>query len=413
MPSHLWLPFTQMAEFDARERTFVAARGTELYDARGRTLFDAISSVWVTIHGHSHPAIVEAIARQAATLDHATALGASNPVAEELALRLARLSGLDYAFFSSDGASAIEAALKMALQYWRSAGNPKRVKFAHLTASYHGDTAAAMSLSDIPVFKRNFGALCFETIETVSLEAVLARDDIAALVVEPIVQAAAGMRVVPQSWYAALASAAATSPAQRPLLVVDEIATGFGRTGTFFAYEQLGLAPDFVCVGKGITGGSLALSATLATRRIYEAFLGDARDARQFFHGHSYAANPIACAAALASLELFETEATLAHVAVLESALERALGPLRTHPLVREIRRAGLMCGIELRPPAEASYRTSFAWHVASELYEHGHFTRPIGDTIQLVPPLSSSVAELEAFVAALPDALEGVPVRA
>ncbi len=413
MPSHLWLPFTQMAAFDAAERTFVSARGTALRDARGRALFDAISSVWVTIHGHSHPAIVDAIARQAATLDHATALGATNPVAEELAARLAQRSGLDYAFFASDGASAIEAALKMTLQYWRTTGSPERVKFAHLPASYHGDTAAAMSLSDISVFKRNFGAICFETIEAVPLDRVLARHDIAAVVVEPIVQAAAGMHIVPPAWYAPLRALTALSPDTRPLLIVDEIATGFGRTGTLFAYEQLGLAPDLMCVGKGLTGGSLALSATLATRAVYDAFLGEAGALRQFFHGHSYAANPIACAAALASLELFESEATLEHVAMLAGALERTLAPLRAHPLVREIRRGGLMCGIELAPPIARPHSAGFATQIASALYDRGHFTRSIGDTIQLVPPLSSSVAELDGFAQALVDALDGVAAAA
>ena len=226
MASHLWLPFTQMAEFDARERTFVAGSGTTLTDVRGRTLFDAISSVWVTIHGHGHPAIVEAIARQASRLDHATALGASNPVAEDLASRLAAITGLDYAFFASDGASAIEAAMKMALQYWRHAGEPERSTFVHLRASYHGDTVAAMSVSDIAVFKREFGAVCFASIVADDLEAVMARDDIAAVIVEPIVQAAAGMQIVPQAAYAALVTGPSTS--QRPLVIVDEIATGFG-----------------------------------------------------------------------------------------------------------------------------------------------------------------------------------------
>jgi len=396
-----------MSTFDARERSFVAAAGTTLHDARGRALFDAISSVWVTIHGHGHPAIVAAIARQAATLDHATALGASNPVAEELAARLAARSGLGYAFFASDGASAVEAALKMALQYWRIAGEPRRTRFAHLRASYHGDTAAAMSLSDIAVFKRNFDALTFETIEAIALDEVLGRDDVAAVIVEPVVQAAAGMRIVPPAWYAPLR--AHDARAKRPLVIVDEIATGFGRTGTFFAYEQLALRPDLVCVGKGITGGALALSATLAANDVYDAFLGEPADLVHFFHGHSYAGNPIACAAALASLDLFEAEATLAHVAVLETALERALAPLRLHPLVREVRRAGLMCGIELRPPARGEtngVHPTFASEIACALYERGQFTRPIGETIQLVPPLSSTVHEVETFVESLDGAL-------
>ena len=389
-----------MAAFNAAERTFVAGTGTRLRDARGSSVFDAISSVWVTVHGHGHPAIVAAIARQAATLDHATALGATNPVAEELAARLAALTGLDYAFFASDGASAIEAALKMALQYWRAAGETRRTRFAHFRASYHGDTAGAMSVSDIPVFKQNFGALCFETIAGDDLGALLARDDVAAVIVEPLVRAAAGMRVVPPERYAPLREP------HGPLLIVDEIATGFGRSGTLFAFEQLEIAPDVLCLGKSLTGGALALSATLATTRIYEAFLGAAKENKQFFHGHSYAANPIACAAALASLQLFESEGTLGHVAMLERELARMLQPLAVHPRVREVRRAGLMCGIELQPPDDA--HTAFgAAEIATRMYARGHFTRPIGETLQLVPPLSSKAAELASFVDALTESLE------
>jgi len=402
MPSHLWLPFTQMADFDARERSFVAARGTTLTDACGRTLFDAISSVWVTIHGHGHPAIVDAIATQAGRLDHATALGASNPVAEQLAARLAALTGLDYAFFASDGASAIEAALKMALQYWRRVDQPQRTTFAHLRASYHGDTVAAMSISDIAVFKGEFGAVCFESVTADDLATVCARADVAAVIVEPLVQAAAGMRIVAASAYAAVRGAHDRTAALAPLLIVDEIATGFGRTGTMFAFEQLALQPDLLCLGKGITGGTLALSATLATARIYDAFLGRTSDLRHFFHGHSYAANPIACAAALATLDLFDRDSTLAHVGRLAAHVARALVPLASHPRVREIRRAGLMCGIELEPPQDWTAPVSYGRHVAAELYARGHFTRPIGETIQLVPPLSSETHELDSFVTEL-----------
>jgi len=389
-----------MAEFDAGARTFVAGSGTQLTDGLGRTLFDAISSVWVTVHGHGHPAIVDAIARQAARLDHATALGASNPVAEELAERLTALTGLDYAFFSSDGASAIEAALKMAIGYWRNTDRPQRTKFAHLRASYHGDTTGAMSVSDIGAFKANYGAITFSSIETDDLAAVLARDDVAAVIVEPTVQAAAGMRIVPAAWYAPLAEAHA------PLLIVDEIATGFGRTGAMFAFTDLGLEPDLLCLGKGITGGTIALSATLAGARVYDAFLGRSGDLRQFFHGHSYAANPIACAAALASLDLFDVERTLERVAELDAVLDVVLAPLAASAHVREIRRAGLMCGIELETPASATFEPTYAWHVANRMYDRGHFTRPIGDTIQLVPPLASDVSELRAFATELEEVL-------
>jgi adenosylmethionine-8-amino-7-oxononanoate transaminase len=406
--SHLWLPFTQMATFDRAERTFVRGFGTTLIDARGRHIFDAISSVWTTIHGHCHPHITAAIARQAGELDHATALGASNPVAEELAERLCALTGLARAFFSSDGASAIEAALKMAIQYWQNIGEPGRTRFVHLRSSYHGDTVGAMSVSDIPLFRSRFATLCFESIPYEDLAATLARDDVAAVIVDPLVQAAAGMRVVPHAQYSALRDGrSADAPA--PLLIVDEVATGFGRTGTFFAFTSLGLEPDLLCLGKGITGGTLALSATLATARIYDAFLNTEHALpRHFFHGHSYAANPIACAAALASLEVFEREGTLARVAVLAQHVQRLMGELRGEPAVRDTRAAGLMCGIELdatRVP-HAADAASPAWDVANRMYAAGHFTRPIGEVIQLVPPLASTPQELDRFAEALAVAL-------
>ncbi|HEY0798388.1 MAG TPA: aminotransferase class III-fold pyridoxal phosphate-dependent enzyme, partial [Candidatus Baltobacteraceae bacterium] len=365
--------------------------------------FDAVSSIWTTIHGHCHPRITEAIGRQAATLDHATALGATNPVAEELAERLCTRASLARAFFASDGASAVEAALKMAVQFWQNVGEPQRRRFVHLRASYHGDTVGAMSVSDIAVFRDRFSTLCFETATFDQLDGVLDRDDVAAVIVEPLVQAAAGMRIVPPAAYLPLTRAIS------PLLIVDEIATGFGRTGTFFAYEQVGLTPDLLCLGKGISGGGLALSATLASQRVFEAFSSAVvTDLRHFFHGHSYAANPIACAAALASLDLFEMEQTLAHVNALSRHLEDALAPLRADSRVVEIRRAGLMIGVEFDPAAFAQDRAlpRPAWQVADALYEQGYFTRPIGNVIQLVPPLSSSAAELDGFLAALRAAL-------
>jgi adenosylmethionine-8-amino-7-oxononanoate aminotransferase len=402
--SHHWLPFTQMAAFDRMQRTFVGAGGTRLVDARGHETFDAISSVWTTIHGHCRPEIVSAIAEQAARLDHATALGATNPVAEELAARLCELTRLEYAFFASDGASAIEAAMKMAVQYWRRRGEPQRTRFVRLAASYHGDTIGAMSLSDIAVFKQNFGGLTFETFAYDDVPAFLDATDVAAIVVEPRVQAAAGMRIVRDALYAPLRENHA------PLLIVDEIATGFGRTGTMFAYERLGLAPDLLCMGKGITGGTLALSATLARAHVYDAFLGAPGDHAQFFHGHSYAANPIACAAALASLDLFATDGTLAHVALLDAALDRILAPVARHPRVTEIRRVGLMCGIVLDEARFRPRETTAGWSVANALYDRGHFTRPIGPVIQLVPPLSAHEDELADFTAQLGVLLDILP---
>ena len=395
-PSCVWLPFTQMRGFEPSARQFVRGQGPVLYDGKGKALFDAVSSIWTIVHGHCHPKIVEAIARQAALLDHATLLGASNPVAEKLAERLCTLTSLDRVFFASDGASAIEAALKMALQYWQNLGQPQRTRFVHLRDAYHGDTAGAMSVSDLALFKSRFKSIAFETADYERADSVLADDDVAAVIVEPVVQAAAGMRIVARERYRGLRNI-------EPLLIVDEIATGFGRTGTMFACESLDLAPDVICVGKGVTGGALALSATLVRSHVYEAFLGEQTDLVHFFHGHSYAGNPIACAAALASLELFEREGTLAQAAVLAHATERRLDALRGHPLVREVRQAGTMTGIELR--SEAIRRDDAAtagWRVANGLYERGQFTRPIGDVVQLVPPLSSTPAQIDAFFDAL-----------
>lgn len=378
---YLWLPFTQMRDFDVPARTFVRGEGTTLEDARGHRVYDAVSSIWTIVHGHCHPSIVEAIARQAARLDHSTLLGASNPVAEELAERLCELAGMNRAFFASDGASAVEAAIKMALQFWQNAGQPQRTRFVRLAGAYHGDTVGAMSLSDIAIFKSRFGAVTFETQPFESAGQLQA--DVAAVIVEPLVQAAAGMRVVPADLYGKLQEIDA-------LLIVDEIATGFGRTGTMFAFEQTSVRPDILCLGKGITGGALALSATLVRERIYEAFLGDPDARVHFFHGHSYAGNPIACAAALASLDLFESEQTLARAARIAHRAQSHLTDLRAHPSVRETRQSGTMIGIELVP--------GIARETADALYAAGHFTRPIGDVVQLVPPLSSTDREIDAF---------------
>ena len=393
--SHVWLPFTQMRDFDASQRTFVRGHGTTLWDASGRSVFDAVSSIWTTIHGHCRAEIVEAIARQAALLDHATTLGATNLPAEQLAAALCELTGMEYAFFGSDGASAIEAALKMALQYWQSCGQPRRTRFVRLSDGYHGDTAGAMSVSDIALFRERFGAITFET-ATYGSAAQLDGDDVAAVIVEPLVRAAAGMHSVPASTYAVFVGIT-------PLVIADEIATGFGRTGTMFAFEQTALKPDLLCLGKGITGGTLALSATMATQRVYDAFLGAHADAKHFFHGHSYAGNPIACAAALASLDIFRSDDTLARVETLATRVGERMAMLRASDAVAAARQVGLMVGIDLdaaRVDARGA-RTS-AWRVADGLYRRGHFTRPIGDTIALVPPLSSGADEIDAFFDAL-----------
>ncbi len=386
--SSLWLPFTQMQSFEPSARTFVRGSGTLLEDAGGHRVYDAVSSIWTTIHGHCHPRIVEAIARQAATLDHSTLLGATNPIAERLAQRLCAIAGLHYAFLASDGASAIEAAVKIALQYWQNVGEPQRSRFIRLSGSYHGDTVGAMSLSDIGLFKARFGEITFES-RTFDASRHFG-SDVAAVVVEPVIAAASGMRLVDCNVYPHLR-------AIEPLVILDEIATGFGRTGTMFALEQTGVQPDILCLGKGLSGGTLPLSATLVRRGIYDAFLGEPQQQVHFFHGHSYAGNPIACAAALASLTLFEEEHTLERVAGIASRAAGRLERLRAHALVCDVRQAGAMIGVEI---------AASAWAIANALYDAGHFTRPIGDVIQFVPPLCSTDEEIDAFFDAFEMAL-------
>ena len=401
--SALWLPFTQMGDTARRPRRFVRGEGAFLVDAAGHRVFDAVSSIWTCVHGHGHPHIVAAIARQAALLDHATLLGGTNPVAEDLAARLAGMTGLDRVFFASDGASAIEAAIKIALQYWTNRGDRTRRTIVRLGRSYHGDTIGAMSVSDIGTFKAPFADVCFES-ESIDAYARRTSDaDVAAIIVEPLVQAAAGMQIVRREDYAFI-----RTPSE-PLLIVDEIATGFGRTGSMFAYQQIGLHPDVLCVGKSITGGTLPLSATIATNAVYDAFLAPSTtDNRHFFHGHSYAGNPIACAAALASLDIFETERVIERSIPLIETIAAAAARLLEHPLVAEVRHAGLMCGIVVTPPpGSPESAPAFAWTVVDRLYERGFFTRPIGAVVQLVPPLSSEPAEITAFFAALQEALD------
>jgi adenosylmethionine-8-amino-7-oxononanoate transaminase len=401
----LWLPFTQPGDAARRQRRFVQGSGAFLTDDQGHRVFDAVSSIWTCVHGHSHPRIVAAIANQAALLDHATLLGATNPVAESLAARLCSMTALDRVFFASDGASAVEAAIKMALQYWRNRGDEKRRKIVRLVRSYHGDTIGAMSVSDIGAFKEPFADLCFDT-ESIEVYARRTSDaDVAAIIVEPLVQAAAGMQILREEDYSFIRQSS------QALLIVDEIATGFGRTGTMFAYQKTELRPDILCVGKGITGGALPLSATIASNDIYDAFLSPhTSDNRHFFHGHSYAGNPIACAAALASLDIFDAENVLERIVPLIETVTEQSARLMDHPLVENIRHAGLMCGIVLSPPAGSSETAgSFAWRIVDRLYEGGFFTRPIGAVVQLVPPLSSSAADIRSFFSAVRESLDYV----
>jgi adenosylmethionine-8-amino-7-oxononanoate aminotransferase len=411
--AHLWHPFTQQQEWGEIDPIIVAsAEGCTLIDVDGRRYLDAVSSLWCNVHGHRHPAIDAAVRAQLDRVAHSTLLGLSHPPAIALAAALAAAAppGLSRVFYSDSGSTAAEIALKMAFQYHRQAGNPQRTRFATLAGAYHGDTLGAVSVGAIDLFHELFRPLLFPTLALPAptepggeeearclAEALAALDtagpDLAALIVEPLVQGAAGMKMHSPAFVRTLAERARAHGA---LVIADEVAVGFGRLGTLFAVEQCGFVPDLLCLAKGISGGYLPLAATLATEAIYERFLADPTSARQFFHGHTYTGNPLACAAGLASLALFRTEGTLSHVAALEARFAAGFRDLRARPAVCAIRHRGVMAGIDLRGGGRIGHRACL------EARKHGVFLRPLGDTLVVNPPLALSLDEADQLLRAI-----------
>ena len=402
----LWHPFTQQRGWEAEEPLIVArAEGTTLVDTEGRSYIDGVSSLWCNVHGHRHPDIDAAVTAQLGRVAHSTMLGLSHPGAIELARRLAGIAppGLGRVFFSDNGSTAVEVALKMAFQYHRHTAPDAlpRTRFVHLRNAYHGDTLGSVSVGGIELFHHLFRPLLFDTLavepgDAEELAETLGRHgpEVAAVVVEPLVQGAAGMLLQPPGY---LREVRRLCDEHGVLLIADEVATGFGRTGRMFACEHEEVSPDLMCVAKGLTGGYLPLAATLATERVYESFLGAHEEFRTFFHGHTYTGNPLACAAALATLDVFEREDTLGHVrdmsARLEAWLADLLGPLAE---VRDVRRIGLMCGIELGPFPLAA---RIGHQVALAARRRGAIIRPLGDVVVLMPPLCISEHELRRLV--------------
>ncbi len=407
---HLWHPFTQQSLWCSTEPLVIASgSGATLTDSRGRTYLDGNSSIWTNIHGHSHPRIVEAVSRQIATLDHTSFLGTTHPGAVELAERLVRLlpgGPLPRVFFSDNGSTAIEAALKMALQSWRQRGHPERRLFASFSGAYHGDTAGAASLGGIPTFFEPYDGIHFPSHRFSSFDDLEEFDrpgEIAAVVIEPLIQGAAGMRLWPRGMLGALRS---YCDRHGILLILDEVMTGFGRTGTMFACQREDVVPDILCLAKGITGGSLPLAATMVTETIYASFLGTIEEQKTFYYGHSYTANPVACAAALANLDLFTEEKTLERLQPKIARLSASLEPLRSLPHIAEIRQCGFIAGIEvMRDP---SLRLPYPWHeltgarICSAARAHGLLTRPVLDTIVMMPPLCTTMEQIDHAVAAI-----------
>ncbi len=397
--AHVWHPYTQ--HHNAPLPIPVArAQGSWLYDTSGRPILDAIASWWVTTHGHCHPAIVRAIAEQAATLDQVIFAGFTHEPAATLAAALVERmpAGLERVFFSDDGSTAVEVAIKLSLQSFANRGTPRRL-VAALENAYHGDTFGAMAAGARGVFTHMYEPLLFEVARLpdpsegdtlAALDALLTArgHELAAVIVEPLVLGASGMRVWDE---AVLQGIRARTAAAGVHLIADEVMTGFGRTGPMFACERAGVRPDLLCLSKGITGGVLPLGATVATRDIFDAFSSEDRR-KTFFHGHSYTANPIACAAALASLSLFDT-ACDAQRARIEATQARALSSLRGTKGVKAVRQIGTVAAMELDAPA--GYLSDIGRELAAFSLQQGVLLRPLGNVAYCLPPYCTSDDEL------------------
>src|SRR4051794_11280639 len=415
----LWHPFTQQQGWTEEDAPIIErAERCELIDIEGRHYIDGVSSLWCNVHGHRHPAIDIAVRDQMDRVAHTTMLGLSHRPAIELARRLVEIApdGLSRVFYSDSGSTAAEIALKMAFQYWQQQGgeHAQKTKFVALCDAYHGDTVGSVSVGGIELFHSLYRPLLFDTLKAApgdvrDMERLLAENDgeVAAVIMEPLVQGAAGILVHPEGYLRAVRE---LCDRHGVLLILDEVATGFGRTGTMFACEQEDVAPDLLCLAKGITGGYLPLAATLTTERLYEGFLGEFEEFRTFFHGHTYTGNPLACAAALATLAVFERERTLERLQGKLALFGELLEPHGAHPAVAEVRRRGTMTGIEL---AGFPLETRMGHRVTLEARRRGAIVRPLGDVVVLMPPLAISEADLTRLVAITAEAVDAATQQA
>lgn len=423
--AHLWHPFTAQADWAATDPLIIErGEGCYLYDTEGRRYLDGVGSLWCNVHGHRHPTLDAALHEQVDRLAHATLLGITHPTAVKLAAELARRapSGLTRVFFSDDGATAVEVALKMAFQYWRQKAQPepKRTRFLALGGAYHGDTIGDVSIGGVDRFHAMFSPLLFPALRApipycyrcplglIRSECGMAcLDDVdrllqehpgevVAVVVEPLVQGAAGMIVHPEGYLKELRE---VTRKHGTLLIADEVAVGFGKTGHLFACEAEGVSPDFLCLAKGLTGGYLPMAATLTTEEVYSAFFATAAEEKTFQHGHTYGGNPLGAAVSLASLRVFDEEQTLVNLAPKIEFLRGRLDSFRHHPHVGDVRQKGLIAGIEL--VADKATKEEFAWseqvgaRICRMAREHGVLIRPIADVLVIMPPLSITVEQL------------------
>jgi len=421
---YVWHPFTQMQDYINEEPLIIShGKDRKLFDVLGNEYYDGVSSIWLNVHGHNIKDLNEAINEQLNKVAHSTLLGMANIPAILLAERLVNIApdGLEKVFYSDSGATAVEIAIKMAYQYWRNIGKNEKNTFVTMKEAYHGDTIGAVSVGAIDLFHQAYSDLLFPSIklsyphlyrskyegtredvtkaylnevENLFIEKA---DSIAALIIEPIVQGASGIIVMPPGYLKGLD---ALCKKYEVLLIADEVATGFGRTGKMFACEQEGITPDILTCGKGLTGGYLPVSATLTTNTIYEAFLGTYEEQKTFFHGHSYTGNPLGCAVALANLDLFEKNQLINHVEEISSFIEESLRKFYDLQHVGDIRQSGVMIGIELVLSKET--KEPFHWNdrvgvrVTKRAKELGLLTRPLGNVIVFMPPLASTKSELD-----------------
>ncbi len=425
---HYWHGFTQMAEYEPW--IIDRAEGCTLVTIDGERVLDGVSSLWCNVHGHRHPRIDAAVREQLDRVAHVTSLGGGNTTTVRLARRLAEIApgDLNHVFFSSDGACSVEIALKMALQYWQqcAAPQPNKTRYVALGEAYHGDTVGSVSLGGVDRFHATFRPLLFDVLRLpmpdsyrlpdgiapqdaaahylAQAEALLRdrHDEIAALVIEPLVQGAAGMVMHPPGYLRGLR---ALTQKYNVLLIADEVAVGVGRTGTMFACAQENVVPDLLCLGKGLTGGYLPMAVTLASDRVYEAFLGEYEQLKTFFHGHTYGGNPLAAAAALATLDVFQEERTLENLPQKIARMGEHLCRIAEYPHVGSARQRGMMAGIEL--VRDRATQQPFAWQerrglaVCQHARSRGVWLRPLGDVVILMPPLAVSLDELDRILLA------------
>jgi len=434
--SYLWHPFTQMREYDPL--VIKEGRGSWLKDTQGRWYLDGVSSLWVNVHGHRNPYIDKAIKRQLKKIAHTTLLGLSNIPARELAEALVAISpkGLKRVFYSDSGSEACEIALKIAFQYWQQCKDPQKRKrrFIHLDLSYHGDTLGAVSVGGVKLFHDIYNPLLFKTISTPSpycyrcpfnkdkktcnkeclseLERIIKTNhkEVAGLIMEPLIQGASGMITHPPGY---LKEVRRLTRRYNILFILDEVATGFGRTGTMFACERERVSPDIMAIAKGLSGGYLPLAATLTTDKIYKAFLGNYAEKKTFFHGHTYTGNPLACSAALANLSIFEKESTLEKLKSKISWLKKLVSPFKLLEHVGEVRHCGFMVGIELVKNKETKeeylWKEKIGIRVIVKAREKNIIIRPLGNVIVIMPPLSIKKWELEKLMRGIYESIKEV----